>query len=314
MSENTDNSVPAEAEVAQVEDAAPAVEAVAESAPAAAVEDERLAVSESASGWAEPKVDRAANVIRNVKLLGRFSKNVHPHSGKNYRYTDEALSGFARLQEGARVHVNHMANPTDALDTPRGYQDQVGDVRNVRAKLDGPDAGTYGDLHYNPAHPLAEQIIYDAEHAPHRLALSHVATGAGRENGDYHDIVSAESVVGVDVVTHGGTNVSLFESDASSAGLKAENIKLAERVSKLERELAVARARESRKKMIADAGLEVSETLFEVLVDLEDKKAEAIIESMRNLSDVGTPSSRPRSEPPASIKSTDDFMKLLGGR
>lgn len=268
---------------------------------------DRVILRESPSQ--QPRVDRESHVVRNVKLLGRFSKNLHPVSGKPFRYTDKALKGFAALQEGARVHIDHLENPTDALDSVRGYGSQLGDARNVRAVLDGAGAGTYGDIHYNPAHPLAEQFVYDAEHAPHRLALSHVATGQGRENGDYHDVETAESVASVDIVTHGGTNVSLFEEDRSKiTKMTQENLKLAERVESLEKELSDSRKREQRRAELEAAGVTASDKLFEVLVRSSDEDAAVLIESMR-----AEPVSRPAQDASDSIKSTDDFVALLGG-
>ena len=89
------------------------------------------------------RVDRAAGVIRGVKILGLHSRN-------GREYLPEALSRAAALYEGAKVNVNH---PKGGPIAPRDYQDRIGVVRGVEAR---PGEGLFGDLHFNPKHALAE--------------------------------------------------------------------------------------------------------------------------------------------------------------
>ncbi|HEY2838457.1 MAG TPA: hypothetical protein VGJ26_04885, partial [Pirellulales bacterium] len=67
------------------------------------------------------RVDRAAGVIRGVKILGLESQN-----GRSY--LPEALAAAAPLYEGAKVNVNH---PKSFPAAPRDYQDRLGAIHNV---------------------------------------------------------------------------------------------------------------------------------------------------------------------------------------
>jgi hypothetical protein len=106
------------------------------------------------------RVDRTSGVIRGVKVLGLASRNAR-------RYLPAALARAMNLYEGAKVHVNH---PKGSAHAPRDYQERIGALRNVEFR-DGE--GLFGDLHFNPGHALAEQLAWDAEHAPENVGLSH---------------------------------------------------------------------------------------------------------------------------------------------
>ncbi len=96
------------------------------------------------------RVDRAAGVIRGVKLLGLESRN-----GRRYR--EAALAEAVGLYEGAKVNINH---PKGSPLSPRDYQDRLGVVRGVEFRA---GEGLFGDLHFNPKHALSEQLVWDAE-------------------------------------------------------------------------------------------------------------------------------------------------------
>src|SRR5262245_16620847 len=117
-------------------------------------------------------VDKERGIIRNVKIVGHNSKN-------GRQYTPAALRSAAPLYEGASVNLNH------AKTSPRGYEDRVGTIRNVHY-VEG--SGLYGDLHFNPMHPIANQLVYDAEFAPERVGLSHNVHGRSSRK-DGKDIV-----------------------------------------------------------------------------------------------------------------------------
>src|SRR5690349_16096688 len=91
-------------------------------------------------------VDRVAAVIRGVKVLGLDSQN-----GRSY--LPAALAAAVPLYEGAKVNVNHAKGHPAA---PRDYQDRIGRLRGVHARA---GAGLFGDLHLNPRHALAEQLL-----------------------------------------------------------------------------------------------------------------------------------------------------------
>jgi hypothetical protein len=283
-------------------------------------------------------------VIRGVKILGRESKNRHPKSGKPFRYSDKALSGFATLQEGARVYINHK----EGDDLVRGYEEQIGDVRNVTAITEGgPRDGTWGDLYYNPKHPLAEQFAYDAEHAPHRLGLSHVAAGRGKANDTHHLVEEAVGVFSVDVVDRPATNVSLFESETTTrkgvipmsdlSELTLEQLKesrpdlvealtpapetdltlvesLQKEITELRAENSAAKVREKRAASVEASRLPkeaVSETFLKQLLAADDETADALIKDRETIWLAQAPRSR---APQADIQplTEDSFLASLG--
>ncbi|MEK6237710.1 MAG: hypothetical protein N2C14_23625, partial [Planctomycetales bacterium] len=113
-------------------------------------------------------VDRDQGVLRGVKLLGMESRN-------GSRYTVAALRQAAPLYEGAKVYVNHP--PRGQESRPRDYRDCIGAVREIQLREDG----LYADFHFNPKHALAEQLMWDAQHAPANVGFSHHAQGRGRQ-------------------------------------------------------------------------------------------------------------------------------------
>ncbi len=105
-------------------------------------------------------IDRRGGIIRGVKILGVASQN-----GRTY--LPEAIERAAPLYEGAKVNVNHAKRGPAG---PRDYRDRIGVIRNVAAR---PGEGLFGDFHFNPRHALAEQLLWDAEHAPQNVGFSH---------------------------------------------------------------------------------------------------------------------------------------------
>jgi hypothetical protein len=150
------------------------------------------------------RVDRAAGVIRGVKILGLQSRN-------GREYLPEALSRAAALYEGAKVNVNHAKGGPIA---PRDYQDRIGVVRGVEAR---PGEGLFGDLHFNPKHALAEQLIWDAEHAPENVGFSHnvQARTAPRPGGSGLVVEEITRVQSVDLVADPATTRGLYEAEGS---------------------------------------------------------------------------------------------------
>jgi hypothetical protein len=152
------------------------------------------------------RVDAEGGVIRGVKILGLQSRN-----GRTYR--PEALAEAARLYEEAKVNVNHpQGNPGG----PRDYRDRIGVIRNVTAR---PDEGLFADLHFNPKHALAEQLAWDAEHAPENVGFSHNVQARTSRRGGQLVVEAITKVQSVDLVADPATTRGLFESapDASDA-------------------------------------------------------------------------------------------------
>ena len=145
------------------------------------------------------RVDRPSGVIRGVKVLGFESRN-----GRTY--LPEALAQAVRLYEDAKVNVNHpKGNPAG----PRDYQDRIGAIRNVAVR---PGEGLFADFHFNPKHALAEQLAWDAEHAPENVGFSHNVEARTARRGDRVVVEAITRVQSVDLVADPATTRGLFES------------------------------------------------------------------------------------------------------
>ena len=151
------------------------------------------------------RVDRAAGVIRGVKILGLRSRN-------GREYLPEALGRAAALYEGAKVNVNH---PKGSPVAPRDYQDRIGIVRGVEVRA---GEGLFGDLHFNPKHALAEQLIWDAEHAPENVGFSHNVQARTARRDDLLVVEEITRVQSVDLVADPATTRGLYEAEGAGGG------------------------------------------------------------------------------------------------
>jgi hypothetical protein len=144
------------------------------------------------------RIDAEAGVLRGVKVLGLASRNGRV-------YPAETLLKAMPLYEGAKVNVNHpQGNPRG----PRDYRDRIGMIRNVAAQ---PDAGLFADFHFNPKHPLAEQLAWDARHAPENVGFSHNVEARVARRGQELIVEEILTVQGVDLVADPATTCGLFE-------------------------------------------------------------------------------------------------------
>jgi hypothetical protein len=149
----------------------------------------------AASGTA--RIDEQKNIIFGVKVVGLESLNKR-------RYKLEAIRKAANLYEDADVFVNHVR----AGDDRRGntYGERFGSIKNFRVEKDGG----YADLHYNPFHPKAAQVIHDIKTTPNKIGLSHHADIT--ESGGMPSIVeSIDKVHSVDIVRKPATTKGIFE-------------------------------------------------------------------------------------------------------
>jgi hypothetical protein len=151
------------------------------------------------------RIDRDAGLLRGVKLLGLASKN-------GREYPEATLARAAALYEGAKVNVNH---PKGHPLAPRDYQDRLGTIRNVVAR---PGEGLFGDLQYNRKHALAEQLVWDAEHAPENVGFSHNVQARTAKRGDQTIVEEILAVQSVDLVADPATTRGLFESETPDVG------------------------------------------------------------------------------------------------
>lgn len=194
------------------------------------------------------RVDRAAGVLRGVKLIGLESLN-----GRRYR--PEALSAAVALYEGAKVNVNH---PKEGPLAPRDYRDRLGVIREVEFRA---EEGLFGTLHFNPKHAVAEQLAWDAEHNPRNVGFSHNVLARLTRDGSQALVEAITHVQSVDLVADPASTRGLFEEQeealagtgakpqAASAALTAETGLLLEqamtRGDRLEAELKEALVREA---------------------------------------------------------------------
>jgi len=149
-------------------------------------------------------VDRRQGVIRGVKILGAESRN-------GRLYLPDALSQAVRLYEGAKVNVNHAKGDPAA---PRDYQDRIGVLRSVAVR---PAEGLFADFHFNPKHALAEQLLWDAEHAPQNVGFSHNVQARTSRRGDRVVVEAITKVHSVDLVADPATTRGLFEAAGASS-------------------------------------------------------------------------------------------------
>ena len=146
-------------------------------------------------------VDRAAGVLKNVKVLGLESRN-------GRRYDPAAVKAAVSLYEGCPVGIDH------ARENGRSYKDRFGVLRNARYV---ENDGLRADLHFNVKHPMAEQVLFDAEQAPQNVGLSHdVDAQMGRGTDGKPMVTAIRKVNSVDLVANPATTNGLFESDHSA--------------------------------------------------------------------------------------------------
>ncbi len=147
------------------------------------------------------RVDRDKGIIEGVKILGLESKN-----GRTY--LKETIARAVALYEAAKVNLNHPdGNPTQ----PRDYRDRLGTMRQVR--VGQGDGGLFADFHFNPKHAIAEQLCWDAEHAPENVGFSHnVQAKVSRGRGGTVVVEEITRVQSVDLVADPATTKGLFEA------------------------------------------------------------------------------------------------------
>ncbi|MBQ2790998.1 MAG: hypothetical protein IJE97_15285 [Thermoguttaceae bacterium] len=155
------------------------------------------------------KIDKENGVVSGVKILGVKSRN-------NRVYPLETLRDAAPLYENAKVNVNH---PDGSPNESRKYQDRVGSIKNVTLQ----ENGLYGDFHFNPKHPLAEQMLWDAEKAPENFGFSHNVEAVVRLENGAQIVDKIVRVRSVDLVADPATTSGLFESERATQTIAPVN-------------------------------------------------------------------------------------------
>ena len=233
----------------------------------------------------ELRLDREAGILRNVKILGLVSKN-------GRRYSAEALQAAVALYEGAKVNVNHPKG--DPL-SPRDYRDRIGNIQNVVFR---EGEGLFADLYFNPHHQLAEQLIWDATHAPRNVGFSHNIRAKTKQEGQWLEVTNILAVQSVDLVADPATTSGLFEAEESVPTPLRETLR---------EELQETLCQDLREALRADFREEV--TLLRG--ELERLQAQ-LTEFLRKNTRTETPVSRERETPfTAEGFSTQDFVRRI---
>ena len=139
-------------------------------------------------------------IIHGVKLVGWKSKN-------GYVYTTDALDGIAINSQRKPVQVGHFDQPSTSRN---------GQIRNaVRIGNE-----VRGDWHLNKKNPHTAQFLEDAEEFPENICLSVEMPQSGskervNESGDV-EVYEVTAIDHYSIVTDGGTNRGLHESDRST--------------------------------------------------------------------------------------------------
>ena len=146
-------------------------------------------------------VDREANIVKGVKILGMKSQN----DGGMREYAASALTEATPLYENSPVFVDHARHGES-----RSYRDRNGHLCNVRVGEDG----LYADHVYNPKHQVTEQYLWDADNAPANVGFSHDIEGVCSRKEGRVIVESIKKVYSVDLVARPATTRGLFEGEA----------------------------------------------------------------------------------------------------
>lgn len=158
------------------------------------------------------RVDPETGLIVGVKLVGKTSTNTHGvQDVDGSEYTDEALQEAIPFYEGAYGYLNHRSRKSET--TERDVREKFCRYFAVELREDG----LYGNMAIiNPKTEFAGTLLRAADAFPDAFGLSHDATGDGEIRNRMFVITKIPSVNSVDVVDHGATTRSLFESKEAS--------------------------------------------------------------------------------------------------
>ena len=213
-------------------------------------------VRDRGEALAEATVDRDSNVIQNVTLLGKHSKN-----GRTY--SDKALEDAVRLYENAPFFFDH---PTDRemrdRKGTRSVLDLAGRIRNPR-RVGDMVRGTIEILNVQPAKDL---IFALAEQMPTAVGNSHRVLGRVKREGDTEVVEGLDRVFAVELVTDPATTSGLFES------LETETNDPPQEGTMEFKDLTLATLRENRADLVADITKDIAEGEEHKALVAENKK------------------------------------------
>jgi hypothetical protein len=145
------------------------------------------------------RINRESGILYGVKIIGCFSRN-------GREYPNETLRESIPLYENSKVNLDH---PEGDPGKPRSYQDRFGVIRNVTLR---ENEGLFADFRFNPKHAVAEQLLWDAEHAPDNVGFSHNVEAVVRREQEKTIVEKIIAVRSVDLVADPATTAGLFES------------------------------------------------------------------------------------------------------
>jgi hypothetical protein len=170
-------------------------------------------------------VDRAAGVIRGVKMLGFASRN-----RRGYNPPDP------KVFEGVKARINHYMQEGE-VDPPDPQVDNIwGWYEGVETKQDG----VYGNLKYNPKHALTETILWWIENRPEIMGLSPIMF-CERDEIAGTTILTVRLVESCDLVDRSGTTGGMFESVQTRKESDMELKEALEALAKANADLGTAR-------------------------------------------------------------------------
>lgn len=164
---------------------------------------------------AEDRIDREKGIIRGVKLLGLKSRNKRSYDTKGVRDT------APKVLANAPIYFDHP----EVANKSRSYRDKFAVVGPKVEYRTGE--GYFGDIHYNPKHPVAEQFLWDVVNHPKTFGMS-INSGVkfGKANSDGDVSVEAIEVLrSVDIVTKPATTAGIFESEEAEEVMDLKTLK-----------------------------------------------------------------------------------------
>ena len=181
------------------------------------------------------KIDREAGVLYGVKIIGCDSRN-----GRHY--PNDTLRQAIPLYENSKVNLDH---PDGDPRRSRSYHARFGMIRNVQLR---ENEGLYADFWFNPKHSIAEQLLWDAEHAPDNVGFSHNVEAVVKRQSTTALVEKIVAVRSVDLVADPASTQGLFESEQSLADATGSVITL-EQVERLIEERLQKHERNERETM-----------------------------------------------------------------
>jgi len=163
------------------------------------------------------RIDREAGVIFGVKIIGCESRN-----GRHY--PNDTLRSAIPLYENSKVNLDH---PDGDPRKSRSYHARFGMIRNVQLR---ENKGLFADFWFNPKHSIAEQLLWDAEHAPDNVGFSHNVEAVVKRDKTTALVEKIVSVRSVDLVADPATTQGLFESQSYDCGSERITLEQVERL------------------------------------------------------------------------------------